>query len=234
MPRLILLLMIGLAFWYGWQYLKAKPPGERRRLLWVYGTSALLIASVLLVATGRMHWLGIAIAALIPLFKTIALWLPRLIPLARILGKNVGPSTFTTRGLTITFNLGTGETSGEIFTGPHAGQPLGGLTEAQLKEQLAFFQLNDRQSSLLLQAYMLRKGFGGFTDGDKREGKSDSQAMSQGMTEEEALQILGLEPGASRDAINKSHKRLIQKLHPDRGGNEYLAAKVNAARDRLI
>ena len=39
---------------------------------------------------------------------------------------------------------------------------------------------------------------------------------------------------AEKEAVIKAHKRLIQKLHPDRGGNDYLAAKVNAARDKLI
>ena len=54
------------------------------------------------------------------------------------------------------------------------------------------------------------------------------------LTEDEAWQLLGLEPGANREEVIKAHKRLIQKLHPDRGGNDYLAAKLNAARDLLL
>lgn len=54
------------------------------------------------------------------------------------------------------------------------------------------------------------------------------------VTESEAWQLLGLEPGASREDIILAHKRLMQKLHPDRGGNDYLAAKLNAARDLLL
>ena len=46
--------------------------------------------------------------------------------------------------------------------------------------------------------------------------------------------ILGLAEDASREAIEAAHRKLIQKLHPDRGGNDYLAAKINQARDVLL
>ena len=54
------------------------------------------------------------------------------------------------------------------------------------------------------------------------------------LTEHDALQLLGLKPGASREEIIRAHKRLMQKLHPDRGGNDYLASQINAARDLLL
>lgn len=57
---------------------------------------------------------------------------------------------------------------------------------------------------------------------------------SSDLTEDEAWQLLGLEHGASREEIIQAHKHLMQKLHPDRGGNDYLAAKLNAARDLLL
>ena len=53
------------------------------------------------------------------------------------------------------------------------------------------------------------------------------------MSEEEAYEILGLEKPSSKSEISKAHKRLIQKLHPDRGGSDYLAAKINAAKDKI-
>lgn len=54
------------------------------------------------------------------------------------------------------------------------------------------------------------------------------------MSREEALSVLGLAPGADVEAIHTAHRRMIAKAHPDSGGSDYLAAKVNEARDVLL
>jgi hypothetical protein len=54
------------------------------------------------------------------------------------------------------------------------------------------------------------------------------------MSREEALDILGLDAAATRDDIIAAHRRLMQKMHPDRGGSDYLAGKINRARDVLL
>ena len=54
------------------------------------------------------------------------------------------------------------------------------------------------------------------------------------MSEEEAHQILGLQPGANEQAIRRAHRALMKRLHPDQGGSSYLATRVNQARDLLI
>jgi DnaJ-domain-containing protein 1 len=54
------------------------------------------------------------------------------------------------------------------------------------------------------------------------------------MTREEAYEVLGLRPGASKMDIREAHKRLMRGAHPDAGGSDWLAARINQARDILL
>ena len=63
-----------------------------------------------------------------------------------------------------------------------------------------------------------------------RRGRTSSRTMPV----EDARKLLGVGPGASLMEIREAHRRLITKVHPDRGGSEELANRVNVARDILI
>ena len=87
----------------------------------------------------------------------------------------------------------------------------------------------DRNSVQLLESYLDQRfaGEGSF----KRDGPG--AVVSGSMTRKEALAVLGLEEQATREDIVAAHRKLMQKIHPDRGGNNYLAAKINQAKDLL-
>jgi hypothetical protein len=55
-----------------------------------------------------------------------------------------------------------------------------------------------------------------------------------GMAPEEAYQVLGLHPGASEAEIRAAHHRLMRSAHPDSGGSDWLATRINLARDVLL
>ena len=67
-----------------------------------------------------------------------------------------------------------------------------------------------------------------------KEGRNTSSQKNNTLTESEALEILGLEPGSNDEEIVQAHRQLMQKIHPDRGGNNYMATKLNLARDLLL
>jgi hypothetical protein len=55
----------------------------------------------------------------------------------------------------------------------------------------------------------------------------------QRMSRQEALQVFGLDEGASREDVQREYRRLMRQVHPDLGGSSYLAAKINEAKDVL-
>jgi DnaJ domain len=126
----------------------------------------------------------------------------------------------------------TGAMRGRILAGRHAGTALDALDLRMLVDLLVDI---DAESRALLAAYLDRRdpGWREHAQGDAATG-AERPPPSGKMTEEEAYQILGLQPGASAEEIGRAHRSLMKKLHPDQGGSTYLAARVNEAKDILL
>ncbi len=126
----------------------------------------------------------------------------------------------------------TGTMRGTFIAGPHAGTPLDRMSPQALAAMLSSM---DEESGALLEAYLDRR------DSAWREYVKEDTSARAGetpgkgpMSEEEARQILGVEPGASALEIRRAHRSLMLKLHPDQGGSTYLAARVNEAKEVLL
>ena len=105
------------------------------------------------------------------------------------------------------------------------------MAREQLQELLAFCEANDADSVQLLESYLAQRFPGESPFG---QGQQAPPTGTSGMSRAEALAILGLGEDAADEDIVAAHRRLMQKLHPDRGGNDYLAAKINQAKDFLL
>jgi len=219
----------------------------RQTIMTLLAAAAVITLSGL-AATGRLNWVVPAAAALVPVASRLGgllklgLLLHRLFPGWR--GWPGWQRRFGARGnagkqaagddvshtetpmFRMTLDHRSGRMDGEILTGRHKGRFLSELGLAELLTLLA--DCADFDSQRLLEAFLDR----GFPDWRRLD--SEGPSPSGAMTRAEALEILGLSEGATRDDIVAAHRRLIQKLHPDRGGSTYLAAQINAARKVLL
>src|SRR5262245_19784270 len=161
-------------------------------------------------------------------------WLPWSIPgLAARTHKSGGQvSRVRSAFLEMELDHDSGALQGRILAGPHEGTALAVLDIATLTVFLAEI---DEESRALLMAYLDRREprWREHAQADAATGPSRARWGGK-MTEEEAYQVLGVQPGASAADIGRAHRTLMKKLHPDQGGSTYLAARVNQAKDVLL
>ena len=143
-------------------------------------------------------------------------------------------STVRSATLEMMLDHETGAMNGVVLAGSYEGAVLDDLDEAALME-LAAETANDEESAQLLEAYLDRRipEWRASFDSDA-SARSASARNSGAMTEQEAHQILGLEPGATVAQIRKAHRSLMQRVHPDVGGSAFLAQRINEAKDFLL
>jgi DnaJ domain len=134
--------------------------------------------------------------------------------------------------LDMTLDHASGVLKGVIVAGSYAGHSLDEFDLSQLVTMISGF---DAESVSLLESYLDRRFPAWRQDpqGNPAGGQRRTAASGK-MTDQEAYQILGLQPGAGRDEIGRAHRTLMKKMHPDQGGSTYLAARINEAKDTLL
>jgi hypothetical protein len=239
---MLLLLILGATLFIRW-YSK-EPPGPRKRFATTALITLLVLLLLMLVASGRLHWLAAVIASLIPLLRR-SLSLLRFVPLLRGLGatwqrarSTAGPSTgktswVHTETLKMSLDHDSGDMDGEVLRGPFRGRNLTALSRDELTILYEDCLREDGDAARLLAAFMSRR-FGDTWETSGSQGRERASGTGNDMTADEARQVLGLDETADEAAIIDAHRRLMQKLHPDRGGSDYLAAKINQAKDLLL
>lgn len=129
-----------------------------------------------------------------------------------------------------------GRMDGEIIEGQFKGRVLSVMTLPDLLVFRAEIS-RDHDSLSLVEAYLDRAHVGWRDEdgaGQQRQEGGDVPQSSGPMTREEAYRVLGLEPGVESKIVKAAYRQLMTKLHPDRGGSAYLAAKINEAKDILL
>ena len=76
-------------------------------------------------------------------------------------------------------------------------------------------------------------GFGG-AGNTGSAGTSPPRRQSSAMSRAEAYEVLGLKSEASEEEVHSAHRRLMRMAHPDTGGSDWLASRINQARDVLL
>ncbi len=226
--------IIGLALVLGvWWLVKAfasSQPAQVRGLIRKLAGGAVIALSALLAMRGLL-------SEAIPLFL-LGLGLmgqqmvfPNGMPWQR---KSAGQSSrVATALIAMELDHDSGRMDGAVLTGPYKGRKLSTLSLEEAQRLHAQSAAMTDQSRALLEAWIER------THPEWREkwnggARGGAPAPPGKMTRAEALAILGLKDGASADDIRAAHRRLMKAAHPDLGGSDYLAAKINEAKEFLL
>ncbi|MCE2459252.1 MAG: hypothetical protein J4F38_00510 [Pseudomonadales bacterium] len=227
------------AFIVLWRELSAKSRPRRISKLGWSAAAVLGVTLVIMAGSGRLHWLAALFAGALPVLR----WVLGLVlgPMighfirSRMQGANVPPgnggpatSTVATGDLRMTLVHESGDMDGDILTGTFAGQRLSDLDLSALRS--LHDELTSTDSLQLLEAYLDRR----FPEWSDEASERQRPSGDRDMDREQALAVLGLSTGASQEEIVDAHRRLMQKLHPDRGGSDYLAATLNLAKQVLL
>jgi hypothetical protein len=230
-----LLIGCGIAFllWLLLRSLADAPPKKIIAGAKIAGAGVGILGALFLLVTGRL-WsvlaLGSAFApALMRFFRS---WQ---IGQGGTAQTQTDDSSVETRLLRMTLDHATGAMDGLVREGPLRGRRLSELGLDALLELLAQARLDDPDSAPLLEAFLDRaapdwRGHGGSASGNAPPASNPRG----GMTRAEAARLLGVAEDADEATVKAAHRRLMMKVHPDHGGTDELAARLNDAKRALL
>jgi hypothetical protein len=225
--------LVGAVFLLHW-FLRSEPREILRALRWSGLVIAIVLAVVLLV-TRQFQFIYTLAILLIP-------WLLRARALRNRAKSARGPtagqaSEVRTRFVVMELEHDSGRMDGTVREGPYAGKRLSDLGLADVVSLYRAARAADQASAQVLEAYLDRMHGDGWRAGAAegagetgRAGPSSAAPMSHA----EARAILGLGPNATEAEIKQAHRRLMKTYHPDHGGSDYLAARINEAKEVLL
>ncbi len=240
MSRLILIIAIGLGIWIVFHFTKQKVQQQGRGYLIKVALLALAGVLILAAITGKAHVIFALVGAAIP-FVGRLLPLLRFWPMLRQVynrykSQNPGvgnQSGVRTAWLAMSLDHDSGAIDGEILDGPFLGRTLGSLSLAELQQFYSDCQRHDPDALRLLDAYAQRERAGEWEP--RHNGyQNQSEPSTSAMNLAAAWDVLGLAPGASREKIVETHRKLMRVWHPDKGGSNYIASQINQAKDLLL
>lgn len=211
-------------------FAKGDIPGMVRAMRWLLGGLALAI-TVLLAISGR-----IGIAMLFGILASSILRRGRLGPIDfNVTGTAKGAkSHVNSHYFKMQMDHDTSDVSGSVVSGAFTGRKLMTIDEFEMRSLLQEVT-HDPDSLSLLETWLdaNRSGWREYFEQNIYEDYS-SDTDSAPMDNARAYEILGLQPGASEEEIKAAHHRLLKVAHPDQGGSNFLASRINAAKDFLL
>lgn len=217
-------------------------------------TRIIMIASLILVAVlgtfvllARIPWFVAAGTMLLPFVRVIVnlmraaisfLFLKQFLGLARgvtgsfstanaVPPENSDSETQTTE-LAMKLDHPTGSMTGTVLGGEFEGCDLDSLSDEDLLK--VYRTLREEESKRLLEAYVARHR----PHLNETTKEANEQTDGDEMSLKRAADILGVSIDANKEEIIAAHRRLMDRLHPDKGGSSYLAAELNAAKKVML
>ena len=232
MPELALLggvLILGGLLLLAYLFVNADPAKLARALKWIaIGAAALLFLYLLLSERFALIWLPLTLA--FPYLQRLR----SLFAGFRGASGQSQTSGVSTPYLRMSLDHDTGTMAGTVLAGRFAGMRLAEMSRDELFTLLRECRAADEESARLVEAYLDRIYLNWRDEFAGPAGAESPHAVGDEMTVAEAYDILGLAPGADEAQIKAAHHRLMMQLHPDHGGTDYLATKINRARDVLL